>query len=162
MSLTFDRAAKRKVTHRIKETSKRAKDISPIWPKVGSYLSRANAKQFTSKGSYYGTPWKPLNPDYAHWKLRNGYGRRTLVLTGAMKASFTSRPMSIERYYKKSAVFGSNNELAIFHQYGTSGRTSVPARPIMVMTPKVRKTIRDMTKYYVVNGKAPYAKDYPL
>lgn len=164
MSIKVDRAAQRKVSNRIKDLSKRSRDVSPVWPKVGSYLSHANRKQFTSRGAYYDTPWKPLKPEYRRWKLRSGYGRRTLVLTGAMKASFTTRPMSIERYYKKSAVFGSTSELAIFHQYGTrrNGKPAIPARPIMKTTPKVRKTINSMIEYYVVHGKAPYVKDYPL
>jgi phage virion morphogenesis protein len=160
--IQVDRVSVRRAKWKIKAIASRADNLTPAWPKVGSYLSQANRKQFTSRGAYYGTPWKPLKPAYAQWKLRNGYGRRVLVLTGAMKISFISRPMSVERYYKQSAVFGSDNRLAPFHQYGThrNGKPAIPARPIMKVTPKVAADIKAMLQEYVVNGKIPSVKGY--
>jgi len=151
----MDRAAQRKVEWRIKAIEKRTDNLTPAWRRVGSYLAAGNRKQFTSKGVYYGTPWKPLKPDYQQWKTAQGYGRRMLVLTGAMKVSFTSRPMSIERYYKKSAVFGSDNQLGVYHQHGThhNGRQAIPARPIMVKNRKVVRDVRDIIGEYVAHGK---------
>lgn len=146
---------------RIKAINVRAKNLTPMWPKVGSYLAAVNRKQFTTRGVYLGTPWSPLQPEYASWKLSHGYGRRPLVLSGALKTSYTSRPMSVERYYKKSALFGSSNRLAPYHQHGTrrNGKRAIPARPVMAMTPQVKRDIGNMIGEYVVNGKVA-AKDY--
>lgn len=161
MSIKMETTGLHSTKTRVKSMSNRAKDLRPVWPKVGSYLSQSNRKQFTSKGAYYGKPWKPLEPEYALWKLRHGYGRRMLVQRGDMKLSFTSRPMSVERYYKQSAVFGSNNRLAVFHQYGTrrNGRRAIPARPMMKATRKVKKDIGHMIGTYVANGKVA-VRDY--
>lgn len=141
--------------------SHRAQDLRPAWPKVGSYISQSNRKQFTSKGAYYGTPWKPLKPEYAAWKLHHGHGRRMLVVTGTMKMSFTSRPMSIEKYYRKKAVFGSDNRLAAYHQYGTrrNGKRAIPARPMMKATPKLKRDVAQIVLTYVVHGKVA-VKDF--
>ena len=155
MSVTIEKTGLRSTKMRVKAMSTRAQNLTPVWPKVGSYLSQSNRKQFTSKGAYYGKSWKPLEPEYALWKLRHGYGRRMLVQSGAMKLSFTSRPMSVERYYRQSAVFGSNNRLAVFHQYGTrrNGKRAIPARPMMKATRKVKKDIGQMIGEYVTHGK---------
>lgn len=161
MSVTIDIKGLRSAQGRLNGMSARAKDLRPMWPKVGSYISQSNRKQFTSRGTYYGKAWKPLKPEYAAWKRKQGYGRRPLVISGALKASFTSRPMSVERYYKKKAVFGSNNELAPYHQYGTrrNGKRVIPARPMMKATRKVQRDIAKMMKQYIVDGKVA-VKDY--
>lgn len=163
MRVSIDKSAMRSTKFRIKAVNTRANNLMPVWPKVGSYLSRSNRKQFTSRGLYYGTPWKPLQPEYALWKLHHGYGRRPLVLSGAMKTSLTSRPMSVERYHRQSAEYGTNNRLAVFHQYGTRrhGKRAIPARPMMKVTPLVRRDIRDIIKTYVTTGKVA-VKDYIL
>lgn len=160
MSLTVDRNALRRAKQRVKRIGERSADPSPAWPRVGSYLSNTSYRQFVTKGSYYGTPWKPLKPDYAHWKLQHGYGRTMLVLTGKLKASLVSRPMSVEEYRGKSAVFGTDNRLAVFHQYGThrNGKPVLPARPIVVVTSKISKDIQDIFTEYILTGRIATVK----
>lgn len=144
MSISIDNNDLRAVKMRMKVISKRIQNPTPAWRKVGSYLAAANRKQFATHGAYYGKPWRPLKPDYLQWKIKNGYSRRTLVRTGGMRASFVSRPMDIEQYRGKTAVFGSDHRLAKFHHYGTrkDGKQINPPRPIMV---KTRKTVSDVT-----------------
>lgn len=131
---------------RARKMAERASNLTPAWPRVGAYLSAANRRQFQTEGAYYGTPWAPLSPDYMQWKVRNGYSRRTLVMTGQMRASFTSRPLPIERYSRRSAKFGSNSPIAKYHQHGTR---HMPARPIMVATPVVMDNISTIIADYV-------------
>lgn len=155
MSMTVSTGDLRKIKMRIKAMSKRVQNPEPAWRKMGSYFAAANRRQFSTHGMYYGTPWKPLKPDYLQWKIKNGYSRRTLVKTGSMRVSFTSRPMAIERYYKDSAVFGSNHEIAPFQHYGTfrNGKRAIPPRPIMVKTRKVVRDVKQIMQDYITGSK---------
>lgn len=131
---------------------RRVQDPSKVWPRIGSYLSKTFNKQFTTEGKHLGRPWKPLTPSYAKWKRRHGYSRKILVQTGDMKASLTRRPMDIEDYRGRSAVFGTSNQKAVWHHYGTrkGGQRVNPSRPIIVMTPGVRKDIKNIVQSYIV------------
>lgn len=162
MSVRIDRAKVKKVTLQIDAMSKRTKNLTPVWKTVGSYLAMANRKQFATHGAYYGTPWKPLKPDYLQWKIKNGYSRKTLVQTGSMKASFTSRPMTIEKYYPKKAEFGSNHPLAKFHHNGThrNGKRAIPPRKIMSKNKQVTKAVRSIIADYIVNGRTTGVRGY--
>ena len=139
-------------TIRIRAMRTRLKDMTPMWAKVGSYIAQVNRRQFATHGGYLGKPWKPLKPDYLQWKISEGYSKRTLVQTGGMRASFVSRPMSVEDYNGDTATFGSNHPLAKFHQHGThrNGKRAIPARPIVVKTPKMTRDIRDIVAEYIL------------
>lgn len=134
---------------------RRVEDLTPMWPKVGRYMARTTHKQFTTKGAFLGTPWKPLKPEYRLWKVQNGYNRNILVMTGDMRDSFINRPMSIEKYHRQSATFGSKHKLAIYHQRGTrrNGKKHIPARPIMKTTRGVRKDIHGMIEDYILRNR---------
>lgn len=151
MSMHIDSVTLKASKKELKGLIRRVQRTDRMWRRVGSYLSMVNRKQFSTEGSYHGKPWRPLKPDYLQWKIKNGYSRKTLVQTGAMKASFTSRPMSIEKYYGKTAVFGSDNELAAYHQYGTrkDGKQINPPRPIMVSTRRVKRGIKNIVEDYL-------------
>lgn len=141
----------------LKDLIKRVKRPERVWRKIGSYLSMSVRKQFATQGGYHGKPWRPLQPDYLQWKVRNGYSRKTLVQTGAMKKSFTSRPMSIEKYYGKYAVYGSDNELAKYHQYGTrkDGKRVNPPRPMLVSSKRTKTAIRAIVEDYLAGKNRP-------
>lgn len=151
MTVSGDRA----VSKRFKNIAKRASDVSPAWRGVGGYLSRMVAQQFASEGSRLGTPWRPLKPEYRLWKMQNGYSRKILVQTGRMKQSFTGRPMDIERYGPSDAVFGSNDMKAVWHHFGThkDGKQVNPARPILVVTPEIRREVSQRVIKYIAKGR---------
>lgn len=157
MSMNVQGVALKTAKRDLKGLIQRSQNTNRMWRKVGSYLSMATRKQFATEGGYHGKPWRPLKPDYLQWKIRNGYSRKTLVQTGAMKASFVSRPMSIEKYYGNYAVFGSDNELAKFHQYGTrkDGKQINPPRPILVGSRRVKRAIRDIVQDYLAGNDRP-------
>jgi phage virion morphogenesis protein len=141
----------RGVKQRIRGIKVRASNAERAWPSVGAYLSRTANKQFTTEGAYLGKPWKPLKPSYRLWKIRNGYSRKILVQTGDMKRSFTKRPMAVEEYAPGFAIFGSDNQKAVWHHNGTrrNGKRVNPPRPILYVTPQVRKDIRDILAKHV-------------
>lgn len=142
------------VSRRFRGIADNAEDVSRAWPRVGAYLSREVQRQFQTNGANFGTPWKPLKPEYKLWKLRNGFGNRTLVKSGAMKKTFTGRPMDIEEYGPKSARFGSNDQKAIWQHYGThrNGKRAIPPRKILVVTRRVRSDVKDIVKDHILGG----------
>jgi phage gpG-like protein len=143
------------VKGRFNGMSMRAKDVSRAWPHVGSYLSRAMMRQFVTEGKYLGRPWKPLQPDYRLWKIRNGYSRKILVQTGQMRKTFTSRPMDIEQYRGNRARFGSSDQKAVWHHYGTrrNGKRVNPPRKILVVNKRIRRDVRDILAKYIRDGE---------
>jgi phage gpG-like protein len=160
MSLTIDDKAAKRTEAKLRVMAKRVQNPAPIWKVVGSYIAASNRKQFSTHGAYYGTPWRPLKPRYAQWKVRNGYGQKTLVRTGAMRASFVSRPMKIEKYYGNRAEFGSDYWLVKFHQYGThrNGKRANPVRTMMRKTARMTSDIASIIEEYVLNGRASIRK----
>ena len=154
MSVTVSRSGE-DVSLELKSMAKRVKNPAKAFKQIGSFIAAANRRQFATHGAYLGKPWKPLKPEYLQWKIRSGYSRRTLVMTGGMRASFVSRPMAIEEYYGTSAVYGSDHWLAKFHQYGTfrNGKRAIPPRPIMKKTPKIVRGVTGIMKAHVLGKK---------
>ena len=144
------------VSRRFRGIADNAQDVTAAWPRVGSYLSRTVARQFATNGAHLNTPWKPLKPEYRLRKMREGFGRRTLVRTGAMKRTFVGRPMDIEEYGPKSARFGSNDIKAVWQHYGThrNGKRAIPPRKILVITRDVRRDVKDIVKDHILRGRS--------
>lgn len=140
---------------KLRTYERRVDNVRAAWPRVGRYLASVTRRQFTTKGAFLKTPWKPLKPEYRLWKVRNGYSRAILIQTGDMRSTFTSRPMDIEEYHSNYAVFGSSHPLARYHQYGTrrNGKRVLPARKILVTNKMVRSEVRDIVADYIIKGK---------
>lgn len=152
MSKSFVVVNKAEVTkRRLRAMGARIDNPTPVWPRVGRMLSLAVRRQFLTRGSYMGTPWKPLKPDYRLWKVLNGYPWQTLVMRGDLRDSFVQRPMSVETYLGKSAVFGSDDRKVVWHQFGTfrNGKRVNPARPMLVLNGMIREEIVDIVRSYV-------------
>lgn len=162
MSVRIDKGALNRVVVDIRTQERRVKNMTPMWRKVGSYIAAVNRRQFATEGAYLGKPWKPLKPEYLQWKVKAGYSKKTLVQTGSMRATFVSRPMLVEQYANKSALFGSTHPLAPYHQYGThrNGKPAIPARPIIVANAKLARDIGDIIVEYVSNRSATTIRKY--
>ena len=133
----------------------RTKRVDPAWREVGSHISKQIKNQFRTRGATFGTPWKPLAPSTVLEKKRKGYPRQPLVRTGKMKRLVTGRPLEVEQYAGQVATFGTKSKIALFQHGGTkrNGKRHIPARPIMKMTPKLRREIRDILKKHVLRGE---------
>lgn len=136
----------------LRAMQRRAHDPLPAWRKVGRYMAREIAKQFRTRGARFSTPWRPLAPSTIAEKRRLGYPRTPLVRTGALKREFTGRPLDIERYMGNVAFFGSNNPIAAYQHFGTrrNGRRHIPARPILKVTPDMRREVRQIFQDYIM------------
>jgi phage gpG-like protein len=151
MGITVERRS-RNAEMRLSRMADRAEDLTPAWPRVGRYLSGVVREQFATRGARLGTPWRPLSDTYAARKARMGWNRRTLVRTGALRSSFTSRPMAVERYGRQEAHFGSDLQTAVWHQRGThrNGKRVNPPRPMIRVTPEVRSEVKQILAAYIV------------
>jgi phage gpG-like protein len=155
MSVKFtirgDKAVKKSLT----EMGERARSVEKAWPSVGSYLSNQVNQQFVTEGRRFGTPWRPLKPEYKLWKMRHGFSRKILRQTGKLKESFTGRPMDIEEYRGNSATFGSSLDSAVWHQKGTrrNGKRVNPPRPMLVATKEVRLEVKRILLRYITRGR---------
>jgi phage gpG-like protein len=152
MGMQYDHAAGRRITKRLRNLADRAEDVTPAWPKVGAYLSRQVRRQFATRGKHMGTPWKPLAASTRKQKRRLGYGRIPLVRSGDLRSSFIGRPMDVETYGKSSATFGSSLNKAVWQQLGTRmhGKQHIPPRPMLEVTPLIRKEATAILRKYIV------------
>lgn len=106
----------------------RAGDLRPVWPVIGDAVAGEAALMFRTGGASAGRPWAPLTPRYRAWKIKKHYDPRTLIRTGAMMRSLTSRPMGIENHAATYAEFGTRDPNLHWHEHGTR---KMPARPVM-------------------------------
>lgn len=171
-------------TRKLRNMARRAEDLTPAWPRVGDYIADTMTRQFRSEGrTLGGRKWTPLKPAYAARKARLGYMGGILTRTGDLQREFTSRPMKVERYFKKSAEFGSDSDLAGWMAHGTrrrrpramqprragkfapyTARTKpgdrlVPPRPILYSTPVVRKRISGIVRRHILGSPTMAVRD---
>lgn len=125
----------------------------PMWPRVGRIISSNTRRQFSTRGAHFGTPWQPLKPEYLAWKLSRGYPRQILVMTGEMRGTVTGRPLDVEEYLGQKAIFGTSNQLAIWHHGGTrrNGKRVNPPRPILKATPGMADEIASVVADYITS-----------
>jgi phage gpG-like protein len=141
----------RRVKQLLSEMADRTRGVYHVWPKVGDVIAGALDKQFESEGAYfYARKWKPLQPDYLAWKIRNGYDPRRLHQTGAMRRSLTSRPMSLENYFGNRAVFGTRDRKAAFHQNGTR---FMPKRQIIRVTEDLADDVSSVIAKWIFENR---------
>lgn len=138
------------VSRRLRGISKRARDLTPVWPSVGDELSAGMAAQFGSGGAAGGAAWAPLKPDYLKWKVAHGFPADTLIRTGELMESLTSRPMSVESYGATSAEFGTDDDKYKYHHFGT--RHMAQRRALMWFEPVVSRVVHQVT-VYIVRGQ---------
>jgi len=140
----------------IRGMDERVRNPMGVWPRVGNVVARMNAKAFATKGASTGKPWAPLAASTVAEKMKHGWPSSPLVRTGKMKASFTGRPMGIERYYGKQAVYGADGQIPIWQQKGTRrhGRRHIPPRLIQKLDPQARAEIKKIIVGWVVKGVA--------
>jgi phage gpG-like protein len=137
--------------NRFRVTAEHATDLRPLWPKIEAYLRAQFAKQFATEGGALGSPWEPLDADYAAEKAAQGL-KGILVQTGGLRASYLGQGRwTVSERKKDSLTVGSRHPLAHLHHHGTQGGR-VPARPVLRVTPAMRREVKRMIRDYIVNG----------
>lgn len=152
MGLRYSDAGARKKMAKLDKIAERVAHPEPMWPRVGRVISKHVALQFATEGAHFGTPWKPLTPQYAAWKKANGGAGGILVFSGEMRDSLTKFPMDVTEIRGDSATFGTRNQKAIWHQFGTTedGQQINPPRPMLIVTPELRDDVKDEMRKYIM------------
>ena len=143
------------VARNLRNADKRIENIAVLGPSIGAMFSRNISRNFTTRGAFLGSPWKPLAPSTIAEKVRQGLPTTPLVRTRKMRESFVGRPMSVERYTRKTLIYGSNLERSVWQQYGThrNGRRHIPPRIIFKVRREDRAAIAKKVADYVMKGK---------
>lgn len=117
-------------------------DYDVLAEKVQDYLNDGVRDQFATEGVRFNTPWHPLKPDYALWKLKHGYVEGILVLTGHMRAAACNGNAVADRtLFGARITYGTGHHWLIpIHQYGVV--PWLPSRPILHVTPQDILAIR--------------------
>lgn len=135
----------RKSLNLIKKLERKALDFSPVFLKAEKELNLEYVKNFVTNGSSVGG-WRPLDPQYGAWKSVNFPGRPTLVRSGKLFRSIENFP--VRNIGRISATFGTNVEVARFHQYGT---WSMPKREIIFEPPMFARRFAKMAAEHVAD-----------
>lgn len=123
------------IIRKYKEIEKAATHLKPVFKWAREELRETYINHFLSNGS--GT-WKPLDPEYGSWKASRYPGAPTLIRNGRLFQSVSK--LEIDKINNMSANFGTNAEVAKFHQYGT---WSMPKREIIFEPPMFAKKLSD-------------------
>lgn len=153
-SLTVAAAEMKRVARELRKLDRNSLNLTTVWRRAGSRIARDNRRQFATKGSFQGTPWKPLAASTLKQKLRSGGRKAPLRKTDALFRSFTGRPMGIEQIGPHDAHFGSPLQTAVWQQNGThrNGKRHIPPRPIQKLNPATKQEIIDMVLKHVLRG----------
>lgn len=129
----------------------RFNDLQPVLGRFGEYLVEEHIpRQFKKRG----TPkrWAPLSPDYAALKRRLYGNLPLLVLSGRMKAGFTSEATKRTlRVINRVAAGQGRNKTPrwTWHQNGTE---TMPARPMLQINQYDYTRLRQFAQAYVTGA----------
>lgn len=141
----------RAVQKRFTAMSRRSTDFGAVFRWTFQALQRSHMLNFATQGTTSGSPWKPLDPQYASWKLENYGAHGILVREGDLRSSLTmnSSRGAVREIGKTSATFGTEMPYAKFHQTGT--RKMAKREPLFV--PKLMATrTANVVAEYIVHG----------
>lgn len=119
----------------IKRVEHAATHLKPVFVWAREELRNEYINHFLSNG---GGTWKPLDPEYGSWKASRYPGAPTLIRTGKLFESVSK--LEIDKINNMSARFGTNAEVAKFHQYGT---WSMPKREIIFEPPAFARKLAE-------------------
>lgn len=136
-----------------------APDTGPLMPRLGEYLQRSTQQRFKTQTAPDGTPWAPLNPQYAQAKKYNK--GKILTLRGYLR-----RYIHYQVQDANTVAVGSNQKYAAIHQFGGiikprkgkalafGGRllaqVEIPARPYLGLSTEDTSEIRDIIRAWLV------------
>jgi phage gpG-like protein len=109
--------------------TRRSTNFSSMFRWALRQLQDAESKNFASQGHLSGGGWKPLDNEYAAWKLANYGAGGILVREGNLRSSLTNWNArgAIRDVGATSATFGTSLPYAKYHEGGTF---KMPARQI--------------------------------
>lgn len=140
----------REVQRQLIEIADRGGDARPVLRKVAEEFRDDQRANFARGGR---PRWKPVSPEYAAWKARNGYGTQVGVLTGGMRDSFINEgdPYNLEVVKNDRLRVGSTNPVG--HLFGGKHKVhKQPKRKLISLTPTRRREYLQMVQDYLIDG----------
>lgn len=124
------------------------KNPRPLLVNLREYLLRTHHHRFAAQRAPDGTPWQPLQPRYQARKKYNP--DRILVLRGYLKDLLRGEVDD------QGLSFGTDRPYGAIHQFGgptgRGGKTQMPARPWLGLSPEDEDYLLDLTRYYLANA----------
>lgn len=139
---------------------KRYEDFRVVFRWARDIFERANRLNFLTKGTFSGSPWPPLSPEYGAWKILNRGPRPLMVDTAKLKRSLTSLRGSPSEIGLQSATFGTSVPYARYHQTGTR---KMPSRTIVFVPPLFAQRLAQEVVSHIIYGRlgaAPTAVNF--
>ncbi len=140
-----------KADRRFGKILRRSRDFKPVFRWMFQELQEAHRENFRTQGAASGFPWKPLEPQYASWKIENYGANGVLVRSGDLERSLTmnSGRGAVRDMGARTAEFGTKLPYAKFHQSGTSNMAQ--RKPLFLPRLMADRTA-DAVGEYLVHG----------
>lgn len=140
-----------KADRRFGQILRRSRDFKPVFRWMFQELQEAHRENFRTQGAASGFPWKPLEPQYASWKIENYGANGVLVRSGDLERSLTmnSGRGAVRDIGARTAEFGTKLPYAKFHQSGTSNMAQ--RKPLFLPRLMAGRTA-DAVGEYLVHG----------
>lgn len=140
----------RDVQSRLIEIAARGDDARPVLRQVAETFREDQRANFARGGR---PRWKPVSPEYAARKARQGHGTQVGVRTGAMRDSFinASDPYNLEVVLKDRLRVGSTLPTGnLFNGKHTVHKQ--PKRKLVSLTPTRRREYLQTVQDYLTDG----------
>lgn len=135
----------------IRRVGKRATAARPLYDALGWKLVAIQREQFQSEGGRSGHPWAPLADSTVRSR---GSAHPILDDTSALRESFLyGGAGNIFEATDDHLRYGSESEIGIFHQQGTS---RMPMRKPMELTDEDRDDIVKDMQHWVIRGSVRF------
>jgi phage gpG-like protein len=140
-----------KADRRFGQILRRSRDFKAVFRWMFQELQEAHRENFRTQGAASGFPWKPLEPQYASWKIENYGANGVLVRSGDLERSLTmnSGRGAVRDIGARTAEFGTKLPYAKFHQSGTSNMAQ--RKPLFLPRLMADRTA-DAVGEYLVHG----------
>jgi phage gpG-like protein len=140
-----------KADRRFGQILRRSRDFRAVFRWMFQELQEAHRENFRTQGAASGFPWKPLEPQYASWKIENYGANGVLVRSGDLERSLTmnSGRGAVRDIGARTAEFGTKLPYAKFHQSGTSNMAQ--RKPLFLPRLMADRTA-DAVGEYLVHG----------
>lgn len=134
----------------------RGADPRPMLGPLGESFRQVERQQFAS-----GKGWKPLSPEYAAQKAREGRSPKIGVYSGGLRDSLTSKydRYAVERYARRTRrgeafILGSANPVGNLFS-GKHKRRNQPKRNAVRLPAKTRREWLAWVQEFIVEGRVP-------
>lgn len=126
---------------KIQQIARQLEKPRALYGVLGEALKKIHNQRFKEQKAPDGTKWKPVSPEYAVRKKKNGKGSRILRYEGNLS------DRTAYNFDDQGVEFGSPMKYARIHQYGgktgRGKRAKIPARPWLGLSSSDEKFLLD-------------------